>query len=151
MKISTDLFDFKGKMIYSDSVLMVRDADVTEVGNVYFSAGSFKWREALLSDINNSAVIIGTSASCEADGWFDGLDKFTIKSEKNRNISECDYPDDCSRILDCAKDLGFSISLAIAQSIWISHSEKSMAGWLYLPKSTKELSKIILPFLKKIK
>lgn len=147
MKTFTDLLDYKGKSIYSDSVLMVKDDSITEVGNVYFSKGSFMWRENLLSEVNKKSVIIGTSSGCTTDGWFDGLDKFKIKSGKKGAVTECDYPDDCHRIQSVASRLGHELSLSQAQSLWITHSEKSLAGWLYLPKNQKELSKIVSVFL----
>jgi hypothetical protein len=141
MLIYTDLKDKNKQRIFSNSILVVDGATSREIGNVYFSKGSFMWRTKFLSEVNTSSLVMLEQKSDSTMGWFDELDKYRL-SKIPSNFSTV-FPDDCNRIKDALKKIGKISSMEEAQDIWIRHSESCMAGWLYLPIDEIELEDIL--------
>lgn len=145
MLIYTDLRDKNNQRIFSNSVLVVDGKDSREMGNVYFSKGSFMWRTKLVANIHEFAMVISEQNSSKSMGWFDELDKYRL-SKIPSNFSTI-FPEDCNRIKDCVKSLNKRVTMDQAQDIWIRHSESQMAGWLYLPKDPTELKDILKNYI----
>lgn len=145
MLIYTDLKDKNNNRIFSNSVLVVDTETSREVGNVYFSRGSFMWRTKILSTINSNSIVLSEQSCSKSLGWFDELDKYKL-STTPPNFSTI-FPDDCTRIRDSFKKMGVRISMETAQDVWIQHSESQMAGWLYLPDDSSELNDILQNYI----
>lgn len=145
MLIYTDLKDKNNKMIFSNSILVVDTENSREIGNVYFSNGSFMWRTKILSTVNATSMVITEQKNTSTMGWFDELDKYKISNCPTKLITA--FPEDCLRIKETFETLGKTLTLEDAQDVWIEYSESLLAGWLYLPKDTTELEDILKEYL----
>ena len=54
------------------------------------------------------------------------------------------YLDDCKRIQKLLFGRGYEISLHECEDMWESYSERSCAGWLFLPENDEEIIEALI-------